>query len=108
MLEAAKIPYPSFADGKLRLLVTGGSQGARVMSDVVPAAVELLSEEQRARLVIVQQARGEDLARVQEAYARLEVAAEVDALLRRPARAHRAGRISSSAAPAPRPSRNWR
>jgi UDP-N-acetylglucosamine--N-acetylmuramyl-(pentapeptide) pyrophosphoryl-undecaprenol N-acetylglucosamine transferase len=71
------LAYPGFEDGKLRLLVTGGSQGARVMSDVVPAAIALLAPEQRARLVIVQQARGEDLARVQEAYGRMKLEAEV-------------------------------
>ena len=70
------LAYPGFADGRLRLLVTGGSQGARIMSDVVPAAVGLLAPEQRARLVIVQQARGEDLARVQDAYSRLNVSYE--------------------------------
>jgi UDP-N-acetylglucosamine--N-acetylmuramyl-(pentapeptide) pyrophosphoryl-undecaprenol N-acetylglucosamine transferase len=73
VLEAAALPYPDFSDGKLRLLVTGGSQGARVMSDVVPEALGLLSEQQRERLVLVQQARGEDLERVQNAYARLHV-----------------------------------
>ena len=73
VLEAAALPYPDLADGKLRLLVTGGSQGARVMSDVVPQALALLSEEQRGRLVLVQQARGEDLERVQKAYALLHV-----------------------------------
>jgi UDP-N-acetylglucosamine--N-acetylmuramyl-(pentapeptide) pyrophosphoryl-undecaprenol N-acetylglucosamine transferase len=76
VLAAAKLDYPGFEDGRLRLLVTGGSQGARVMSDVIPAAVALLSPEQQARLSIVQQARGEDLARVQEAYRRLGVAFE--------------------------------
>jgi UDP-N-acetylglucosamine--N-acetylmuramyl-(pentapeptide) pyrophosphoryl-undecaprenol N-acetylglucosamine transferase len=76
VLEAARLPYPDFGDGRLRLLVTGGSQGARVMSDVVPAAVGLLAPEQRARLFVVQQARGEDLARVQDAYRRLNVAFE--------------------------------
>ena len=56
----------------------GGSQGARIMADVVPAAIGLL-EPGRARrgLPIVQQAREEDLERVREAYARLSVAAEV-------------------------------
>ncbi len=47
------------------------------MSDVVPSAIGLLSDEQRARLVVVQQARGEDLSRVQSAYARLHVDADV-------------------------------
>jgi UDP-N-acetylglucosamine--N-acetylmuramyl-(pentapeptide) pyrophosphoryl-undecaprenol N-acetylglucosamine transferase len=76
VLEAATLPYPGFEDGRQSLLVTGGSQGARVMSDVIPAALALLSPEQRARLAIVQQARGEDLSRVQEAYDRLGVAYE--------------------------------
>jgi len=77
VIEAAKLAYPGFDDQKLRLLVTGGSQGARVFSDVVPEAVGLLTEAERARLVIMQQAREEDLPRVREAYARLKVAAEV-------------------------------
>ncbi len=77
VIEASGLPYPGFDDGKLRLLVTGGSQGARVMSDVVPAAVALLTKEQRARLVIVQQARGEDLFRVQSAYSNLHVENDV-------------------------------
>ena len=44
VIEAAALPFPDFADGKLRLLVTGGSQGARIMSDVVPAAIGLLAQ----------------------------------------------------------------
>jgi len=77
VLEAAQLAYPSFDDQRLRLLITGGSQGAKVMSDIVPAAIELLTPEQRARLVIVQQARGEDEQRVREAYQRMGLAAEV-------------------------------
>ncbi len=77
VLEAAKIPFPDFADGRLRLLVTGGSQGARVMSDVVPAAVELLPQGARKALVVTQQARGEDEERVRAAYYRLGVDSEV-------------------------------
>ena len=71
VLEAAKQPYAApEADGTLRLLVVGGSQGARVMSDVVPPAIERLPPDLRARLVVMQQARGEDLERVREHYAR--------------------------------------
>ena len=77
VIEAARIPYPDFADGRFRLLVTGGSQGAKVMSDIVPEAIALLEPSVRARLVIVQQARGEDEARVRQAYAGLGVDAEV-------------------------------
>lgn len=77
VLEAAQRPYPDFADGKFRLLVTGGSQGARVMSDVVPAALKLLAPEQRARLIVTQQARREDLSRVVEIYEKLHIASDV-------------------------------
>ena len=61
----------------MRLLVFGGSQGARVMADIVPAAIGRLDAGLRARLAIVQQAREEDVERVREAYAKLGVAAEV-------------------------------
>lgn len=77
VLEAAKVAYPETSSGRLRLLVTGGSQGARVMSDIVPAAIGAMAPEMRARLDIVQQARGEDEARVREAYGALGLKAEV-------------------------------
>jgi UDP-N-acetylglucosamine--N-acetylmuramyl-(pentapeptide) pyrophosphoryl-undecaprenol N-acetylglucosamine transferase len=57
--------------------VFGGSQGARVMSETVPAAVGLLDAGLGMRLSIVQQARPEDLAGVRAAYARLGIDAEV-------------------------------
>jgi len=75
-LAAAGEPYPA-EDGRLRLLVTGGSQGARVMADIVPAAVAALPEELRGRLVIVQQTRPEDMARVKAIYDGAAVAAEL-------------------------------
>ncbi len=91
VLKAAKTPYCD-PDGATNLLVTGGSQGARVMSDVVPAAIERLASEHRARLTIVQQARPEDATRVRDGYARLGVAAMVESffedLPRRMAAAH--------------------
>jgi UDP-N-acetylglucosamine--N-acetylmuramyl-(pentapeptide) pyrophosphoryl-undecaprenol N-acetylglucosamine transferase len=75
---AAAEPYPWLdMEGPIRLAVVGGSQGARVTSDVVPPAIEKLAPELRRRLVITQQARGEDETRVRESYARLGVAAEV-------------------------------
>ena len=78
VIAAAARPYaaPDIA-GTFRLLVTGGSQGARVMADVVPPAIERLAPALRARLDIVQQARGEDETRVRDAYARLGVSADV-------------------------------
>ena len=47
VIAAAATPYPAFADGRLRVLVTGGSQGARVMAEVVPAAFALLAPDER-------------------------------------------------------------
>ncbi len=73
---AAATPYPA-TYGTLRLLVFGGSQGARIMADIVPSAIALLRPELRARLSIVQQARDEDVARVRAAYGDASVAAEV-------------------------------
>ncbi len=76
VIDAQRIAFPDCA-GKLRVLVTGGSQGARMFSDVVPAAIELMPEAARHRLVIVQQARAEDEERVRNTYRRLGVDAEV-------------------------------
>jgi UDP-N-acetylglucosamine--N-acetylmuramyl-(pentapeptide) pyrophosphoryl-undecaprenol N-acetylglucosamine transferase len=77
VIEAAAIPYPDFADGRLRVLITGGSQGARVMADIAPAAIALLSEAERARVSLTQQARGEDKTRVAEACARMNFPIEI-------------------------------
>jgi UDP-N-acetylglucosamine--N-acetylmuramyl-(pentapeptide) pyrophosphoryl-undecaprenol N-acetylglucosamine transferase len=75
VIEAAAVPFASLtADGRLRLLVFGGSQGARVMADVVPAAIALLPDDKRRRLAVTQQVRVEDLARVTAAYASAGVA----------------------------------
>jgi UDP-N-acetylglucosamine--N-acetylmuramyl-(pentapeptide) pyrophosphoryl-undecaprenol N-acetylglucosamine transferase len=78
VLEAAETPYPALApNGRVNLLVFGGSQGARFMSDLVPAAVTLLAPDTRARLHIVQQCRPEDMARVREVYNGIGVDAEL-------------------------------
>lgn len=77
-VKAASSPYDApQAGGEFRLLVFGGSQGARIMSDVVPGAVGRLDEAHRARLKVVQQCREEDLERVRMGYEALGVAAEL-------------------------------
>jgi UDP-N-acetylglucosamine--N-acetylmuramyl-(pentapeptide) pyrophosphoryl-undecaprenol N-acetylglucosamine transferase len=70
--------YPG-ADGgnALRLLVLGGSLGARVFADVVPGAVLALPEALRGRLLVTQQCRPEDMGRVRQAYAAAGVPAEL-------------------------------
>ncbi|UCI09872.1 undecaprenyldiphospho-muramoylpentapeptide beta-N-acetylglucosaminyltransferase [Mesorhizobium sp. B1-1-8] len=78
VLEAAKTLYAASGDNEpFRFLVFGGSQGAQFFSDAVPAAIGLLPEDLRKRLVITQQARAEDVARVKAAYASLGVDVQV-------------------------------
>lgn len=66
----------------IRLLVTGGSQGARLLSDTVPAAVGLLPESLKLRLHVQQQCRTEGVQAAQEAYAAAGVQAEVQPFFR--------------------------
>lgn len=64
-------------DGPLSLLVFGGSQGARYLSDSVPAALTMLPPDVRGRVRVVQQAREEDLQRVEAAYRSADIVAYV-------------------------------
>ena len=74
----ADTAYPELtADGPLRLVVFGGSQGARAFADLVPPAIAELPEVMRHRLRIVQQCRPEDLDRVAEAYRQAKVNVEL-------------------------------
>ncbi|WP_426958792.1 undecaprenyldiphospho-muramoylpentapeptide beta-N-acetylglucosaminyltransferase [Muricoccus radiodurans] len=68
--------------GTLRLLVLGGSLGARIFSDIVPAALAALSPERRARIEVVQQCRQEDLARTRAAYEAAGIRAELSAFFK--------------------------
>jgi UDP-N-acetylglucosamine--N-acetylmuramyl-(pentapeptide) pyrophosphoryl-undecaprenol N-acetylglucosamine transferase len=78
VVAAAATPYaPPTAGGTLTIVVFGGSQGARIMADVVPEALARLDSLLRSRLRVVQQARAEDLARVQHIYGQAQIAAEV-------------------------------
>ncbi|QEX21223.1 UDP-N-acetylglucosamine--N-acetylmuramyl-(pentapeptide) pyrophosphoryl-undecaprenol N-acetylglucosamine transferase [Hypericibacter adhaerens] len=63
--------------GVLELLVIGGSQGARILSQVIPAALEKLGAPERARLRLAQQCRAEDLDAVAATYRKLGFAAEL-------------------------------
>lgn len=71
-------PFPAFtADGLLRVLVTGGSQGAKVLSDVVPDGLAMLQPALRTRLQVTQQCRPEDLDAVRTRYAGHDIPAEL-------------------------------
>jgi UDP-N-acetylglucosamine--N-acetylmuramyl-(pentapeptide) pyrophosphoryl-undecaprenol N-acetylglucosamine transferase len=69
-------PFPSL-DGSLRVLVTGGSQGARLLSEFVPAAIINLPEDLRLRVRVEQQTRMESLDVARAAYTDAGVEAEV-------------------------------
>ena len=77
VLDRAGAGYIPLGDYPMSLLVIGGSQGARVLSDVVPAAIALLPPDLRRRLRVAHQARAEDEARVVAAYEAAGVRAEV-------------------------------
>lgn len=71
------LPYPALDDdGVFRVLVVGGSQGATILSDVVPEGLGMLPPNFRTRLQVTQQCRPEDIERVRETYARLGIPAE--------------------------------
>jgi len=69
-------PYEPPTDAIFRLLVTGGSQGARLLSEGVPRAVALLPEPLRLRLKVQQQTRAENLESARSIYAAAGVEAE--------------------------------
>src|SRR5580693_3496094 len=74
ILAAAAVKYVSpDTAGPVRLLVVGGSQGARVMADIVPAGVEKLEPSLMSRLLLTQQVREEDMTRVRAVYERLKI-----------------------------------
>ncbi|MBK6467333.1 MAG: UDP-N-acetylglucosamine--N-acetylmuramyl-(pentapeptide) pyrophosphoryl-undecaprenol N-acetylglucosamine transferase [Rhodobacter sp.] len=77
VLERAAAPYIPPGDYPMSRVVIGGSQGARILSDVVPAAVAMLPEGIRRHLRVAHQARLEDVSRVEQAYDAAGIMAEV-------------------------------
>ena len=78
VLKLRDRPYPAFSEnGLLRVLVTGGSQGATVLSKVVPDGLAQLPKSIRHRLQVTQQCRAADIDTVREAYQRHEIPAEL-------------------------------
>ena len=74
----AEVPYiPPEPNGPLRVLITGGSQGARLLSELVPEAIKALPEDLRKRLIIQQQTRAESMNTARRAYRDALVDAEI-------------------------------
>ena len=77
ILDRAGAAYIAPGDYPLSLLVMGGSQGARILSDVVPPAISNLPSELRRNIRVSHQARAEDLERVAQFYADEGIPADV-------------------------------
>ncbi len=78
VLELRKQDFPEFTDeGLLRVLVTGGSQGASILSEVVPDGLAMLPPALRGRLQVTQQCRQEDIDAVRERYLSHDIPAEL-------------------------------
>lgn len=78
VLELRDQPYPALdEDGIFRILVTGGSQGANILSRIVPEGLAMLPEHFRRRLQVTQQCRAEDIERVRARYAGLGIPADL-------------------------------
>jgi UDP-N-acetylglucosamine--N-acetylmuramyl-(pentapeptide) pyrophosphoryl-undecaprenol N-acetylglucosamine transferase len=78
VLKFKETPYIPPGDYPINILVIGGSQGARIMSDIVPVALSSLSEKDKKKnLRVTHQARPEDKERVVELYSEGNIRAEV-------------------------------
>jgi len=73
-----ELPFPPFDEvAPLKILVTGGSQGASILSEIVPEGLGMLEPSLRRRLQVVQQCRPDDIERVRAQYADLGIPAEL-------------------------------
>ncbi len=73
-----EMPFPPFDEvAPLKILVTGGSQGATILSQTVPEGLGMLEPSLRRRLQVVQQCRPDDIERVRKQYAELGIPAEL-------------------------------
>ncbi|MEL6202265.1 MAG: undecaprenyldiphospho-muramoylpentapeptide beta-N-acetylglucosaminyltransferase [Pseudomonadota bacterium] len=78
VLEASEMRYKKpTTKGPLKIVVFGGSQGARFFSQTMPASFSALPDTLRKRLLVTQQARPEDEEAAKAAYAEAGIEAEV-------------------------------
>ncbi|TDK43217.1 UDP-N-acetylglucosamine--N-acetylmuramyl-(pentapeptide) pyrophosphoryl-undecaprenol N-acetylglucosamine transferase [Antarcticimicrobium luteum] len=77
VLARAGAPYIPPGDYPMSILVIGGSQGARILSDVVPGAIAALPPDMLRNIRVSHQARDEDGARVAAFYAEQDIDADV-------------------------------
>jgi UDP-N-acetylglucosamine--N-acetylmuramyl-(pentapeptide) pyrophosphoryl-undecaprenol N-acetylglucosamine transferase len=78
ILAVRERPYPEApAGGRLNVLIIGGSQGARLFGEVIPAAIAALPQALRARVDIVHQVREEQVVDAKKVYKKAQVNADV-------------------------------
>ena len=78
VVEIGDLYYPTLGDDRIfRILVIGGSQGAKVFSEVVPQAISTLPRASQRRLQVTQQCREEDIEEVRALYADTKIAVEL-------------------------------
>ncbi|HPF47655.1 MAG: undecaprenyldiphospho-muramoylpentapeptide beta-N-acetylglucosaminyltransferase [Alphaproteobacteria bacterium] len=78
IVDIGDLYYPTLGDDRIfRILVIGGSQGAKIFSEVVPQAVSTLPRASQRRLQITQQCREEDIEAVRDLYADTKIAVEL-------------------------------
>jgi UDP-N-acetylglucosamine--N-acetylmuramyl-(pentapeptide) pyrophosphoryl-undecaprenol N-acetylglucosamine transferase len=76
--KLGEIPFPPFDDtAPLKILVTGGSQGASILGQIVPEGLGLLEPSLRRRLQVVQQCRPDDIGQIRNRYTELGIPAEL-------------------------------
>lgn len=81
-ISEAALPFrPPADDGEIEILVTGGSQGASVFADLVPAALATLPAEMHGRLRVTQQCREDDIETVRNRYEAAGITAELAAFI---------------------------
>ena len=78
VVEIGDLYYPTLGNDRIfRILVIGGSQGAKIFSEVVPQAISTLPRASQRRLQVTQQCREEDIEAVRELYADTKIAVEL-------------------------------
>ena len=82
VVDQAAAPYIPPGDCRVEIVVVGGSRGARILSDLGPAAMAALPAPFRDRVRVAQQARSEDVDRVRAAYAEARIPAEIETFFR--------------------------
>jgi UDP-N-acetylglucosamine--N-acetylmuramyl-(pentapeptide) pyrophosphoryl-undecaprenol N-acetylglucosamine transferase len=79
ILAVRKKPYPKLSNAsKINILIIGGSQGAKILGQVLPLAFAKLPENIQKRLQIVQQVRSEDIEAVRKIYKKHDIDAKIE------------------------------